>query len=203
MKTTLLLLWSLASVPLQDTCTTCQNGGPAGASGYAAGAGGFSGGHSSDAAGGGAFNGQYGYSEAYDEFNSPCRNCRRGGCKSCCKDSTCNMYQHFPYQPDNHGYYYFRPYNYTAVWAHQQWTAQIGGDPRNPYSRALFIPVYEQFENAAYEPDHKPSNTLEVLPHVSRELPDLEKLLKKPEGEAAPTEAAPEATPEPPAPQNS
>ena len=109
------------------------------------------------------------------------------------------MYQHYPYQPDNHGYYYFHPYNYTAVWQQQQWIATIGGDPRNPYSRTVFIPVYEQFENTNYEPDNKPSNTLQVLPHVSKELPDLEKLLKKPEVEGDMPPAT-EATPEPPAP---
>ncbi|MES2789306.1 MAG: hypothetical protein V4719_06770 [Planctomycetota bacterium] len=195
MKTTLLLLWSLASLPLQDTCTTCQ-GVPGGAAAGAYGSS-FNGGTNNGA--NGQMNGEFGMSDGYGDLNSPCRDCRRGRCKSCCKDSTCDMYQHFPYIPDNHGYYYFRPYNYTAVWQHQQWIAQIGGDPRNPYSRSLFIPVYEQFENAAYEPDHKPSNTLSVLPHVYKELPDLEKLLKKPEGDMPP---ATDATPQPPAPQN-
>lgn len=201
MKTTLLLLWSLASFPLQDNCTSCQ--GIAGGMGNGAyGSNGF--GYSDPNGGAGAvagMSGQFGLSDGggYGDFNSPCRDCRggKGRCHSCCKDSTCNMYQHYPYLPDNHGYYYFHPYNYTAVWQHQQWVTTIGGDPRNPYSRTVFIPVYEQFENTTYEPDNKPSNTLQVLPHVSKELPDLEKLLKKTE-EDMPT--ATDTVPEPPAP---
>ena len=194
MKTTLLLLWSLASFPLQDNCA-CQGG----AAGLGAGAAGAYGSNSygysnsgSDMSGG--LNGQFGMSDGYGDFNSPCRDCRKkskGGC-NCCKDSTCNMYQHYPYPPDNHGYYYFRPYNYTAVWEHQQWATTIGGDPRNPYSRSMFIPVYEQFENTTYEPDAKPSSTLAVLPHVTKELPDLEKLLKKSDEEMPPMDTVPE-----------
>ncbi len=201
MKTTLLLLWSLAGLPLQETCVTCQGG--AGASSGIVSGGGNS--MSRTAAG---VSGAYGMSDGgslgngsgagYGDFNSPCRNCNKG---RCCKDSTCDMHQHYPYEPDNHGYYYFRPYNYTAVWKHQQWTATIGGDPRNPYSRALFIPVYEQFENTTYEPDSKPSTTLAPLPHVSRELPDLEKLIKRPDGDM-PVAPTPADVPAPPAPQN-
>lgn len=199
MNTTLLLLWSLASLSLQDTSCACQ-GGPGGMGPGAAGYG-FSDPNSAPGASVG-LSGQFGMSDGYGDMNSPCRDCRggrggRGGCKNCCKDSTCNMYQHFPYQPDNHGYYYFRPYNYTAVWQHQQWIATIGGDPRNPYSHSVFIPVYEQFENTTYEPDSKPSQTLQVLPHVSKELPDLEKLLKKSDEDMPP---ATDAVPEPPAP---
>lgn len=211
MSTTLLLLCSLASFPLQDSCA-CQ-GGPGGmgmgaAGAYGSGSSGYGGQNS-----GSGMTGQFGLSDGgYGDFNSPCRDCRRGGrrgncegndnCRdggcNCCKDSKCDMYLHFPYQPDNHGYYYFHPYNYTAVWEHQQWVATIGGDPRNPYSRTVFIPVYEQFENTTYEPDAKPSSTLSVLPHVSKELPDLEKLLKKPEAEGDMPPAT--ETPEPPAP---
>ncbi len=198
MKTTLLLLWSLASFPLQDNCA-CQGGAAGmgaygsnayGSNGYGANGYGYNDGNAGAA---GALNGQFGMSDGYGDFNSPCRDCRKckSGC-SCCKDSTCNMYQHYPYPPDNHGYYYFRPYNYTAVWEHQQWITTIGGDPRNPYSRSVFIPVYEQFENTTYEPDSKPSNTLSVLPHVTKELPDLEKLLKKTDEEMPTTDTVPE-----------
>lgn len=131
MKTTLLLLWSLASFPLQDNCTSCQGvAGSMGAGAYSSNGHGYS----DPNAGAGSvagMSGQFGMSdgEGYGEFNSPCRDCRggKGRCHSCCKDSTCNMYQHYPYQPDNHGYYYFHPYNYTAVWQHQQWITTIGG----------------------------------------------------------------------------
>ncbi len=181
MKISLLLLWSLINTSLQNTDCNCSVGAGSAQNGSAD-----------------------GFSDGYGDLNSPCRDCRgKGGggrgCKDCCRDSKCNMYQHFPYQPDNHGYYYFHPYNYTHVWKHQQWVTTIGGDPRNPYSRAVFIPIYEQFENTTYEPDHKPSATLSTLPTISRQLPDLEKLIK------GATEAAPEPTPAeapPPATEN-
>lgn len=187
MKISLLLLWSLINTSLQGTSCNCAAGATAGLNGA-----------------------QAGFSDGYGDLNSPCMDCRGrgrcnggncnggggGGCQRCCRDSTCNMYQHYPYQPVNHGYYYFHPYNYTHVWQHQQWVTTIGGDPRNPYSRALFIPIYEQFENTTYEPDHKPSATLSTMPHVSRQLPDLEKLIRGNPDDApmegpAPTEAPP------------
>ena len=122
----------------------------------------------------------------YDEFSSPCGKCRggRGRCRTCCKDSTCNMHPHYAYQPEHHGYYYFRPYNYTNVLAHQSVVAQWGGDPRSPYSRAMFIPVYEQFENTTYEPNSKPSQSLSTLPNLSKTLPNLDELVKKNAGTA-------------------
>lgn len=178
MKLTLLVLWSLINTPLQNTDCNCQVG-----AGY-------------------SINPQSsGFSDGYGALNSPCRDCRgcgKRGCKTCCKDSTCNMYQHYPYQPDNHGYYYFRPYNYPYVWKHQQWVANVGADPRNPYTRAMFIPVYEQFENTTYEPDHKPSSTLSTLPNIGRQLPDLEELMKAPMGDAPNAVDVPAPTPAPP-----
>lgn len=196
MKLTLLLLWSLGSASLHDACTSCQQTGPVVGDSYQSGLHG--------PAGIGGSNTQF------NEFTSPCGDCnacngdglgrcnRRGRCKSCCKDSTCNMYLHFPYEPDNHGLYYFAPYNYTMVWKHQQWITTIGGDPRNPYGRAMFTPVYEQFENTVYEPDLKPSQTLSTLPAVSRKLPELESLMRRPDG-AIPT-PVPTAEPTPAAP---
>jgi hypothetical protein len=218
MKLTLLLLWSLGSAPLYDACQSCQTGGPGPADGayqsapyqsspFGAPAGAFGPGGAS-----------IGSTAQFNEFSSPCGDynggngggvgrCNgRGRCQSCCKDSTCNMYQHYPYFPTNHGYYYFAPYNYTMVWAHQQWITTIGGDPRNPYTRAMFIPIYEQFENTVYEPDHKPSQTLNPLPGISKKLPDLEDLIKRPEGDiptAVPTEpTTPAPVPNPPVPDS-
>lgn len=205
MKLTLLLLWSLGSAPLQDVCATCQPGGVNTVdNGY----------QSSPYGPAGMGNGPV---SQFNEFSSPCGDCNggyggglgrcngRGRCKSCCKDSTCNMFQHYPYVPDNLGYYYFAPYNYQMVWRHQQWITTVGGDPRNPYTRAMFIPVYEQFENTVYEPDHKPSQTLNTLPTISKKLPDLESLLRKPEGDIptnVPVDPAPPApVPNPPKPE--
>lgn len=142
-------------------------------------------------------------SSAFTHFHSPCSDCnsggnsRRGRCrgKVCCRDSTCDMFQHYPYLPKNHGFYYQQPYNYSAVWKHQQWAAQIGGDPRNPYSTAMFLPIYDQFESSAYETEQPPRNQLKTLPGLSRVLPDLESLLPKreptPDGEN-PNQAEPE-----------
>lgn len=206
MKLTLLLLWSLGSVPLHDACSTCAPDG-AGWSGQPIPAAPYHG------VGTGPVS-------QFNEFSSPCGDCyggdgygrcnRRGrGNRPCC-DSTCDMHQHYPYVPDNLGYYYFAPYNYTMVWKHQQWITTIGGDPRNPYSRSMFIPVYEQFENTVYEPDLKPSQTLSTLPNLSKPLPELDALLRRPEGagpiplppvEADPVTPAPEApAPEVPVP---
>lgn len=143
----------------------------------------------------------------FNEFTSPCGDCnggyggdRRNGCRgcrggSCCRDSTCDMRQHAPYAPNNHGYYYFAPYNYAMIWQHQKWIISVGGDPRNPYSRAMFIPVYEQLENTMYDPDSKPSQTLSPLVPVSKKLPELESLIKKPSEGEIPTTGPDEPTP--------
>jgi len=114
----------------------------------------------------------------FSEFSSPCNRCKGRRCKTCCKDSTCNLYPHYAYPPEHGGYYYFRPYNYTNVLAHQQTVTLWGGDARNPYSRAMFVPVYEQFENTTYEPNNKPSQALGTLPELAKKLPDIEDLLK-------------------------
>lgn len=194
MKLTLLLLWSLVSTQVPNTNTAnvnptascnCQGGQGYGLDPNSMGF--------SNVSGNGYRNGS---GNGYGDMNSPCRDCRKG---KCCKDSTCNMYQHYPYFPANHGYYYFRPYNYPYVWKHQQSVANVGGDPRNPYTKAMFIPVYEQFENTTYEPDNKPSSTLNTLPHIGRGLPDLEKLIKVPAGEGEPNAVdVPAPTPAPP-----
>jgi hypothetical protein len=41
-----------------------------------------------------------------------------------------------------HGYYYFRPYHHSHIAAHQAVVAGWGGDPRNPYSNAIYRAVY-------------------------------------------------------------
>jgi hypothetical protein len=66
-----------------------------------------------------------------------------GGHPLSCR-STCDMPPHTPYLPELHGYYYFRPYNYTHVAEHQAFVKGFGADPRNPYSDGIFKKVYEQ-----------------------------------------------------------
>jgi hypothetical protein len=41
------------------------------------------------------------------------------------------------YYPESHGYYYFQPYNYQHLPAHQQFVASFGGDIRNPYDVSI------------------------------------------------------------------
>jgi hypothetical protein len=45
-----------------------------------------------------------------------------------------DFYPHYPYLPAYHGYYYFRPYNHMHVEEAAALVAQMGGDPRAPYS---------------------------------------------------------------------
>ena len=56
--------------------------------------------------------------------------------------STCNMSPHVMYYPEAHGYYYFRPYNWPRVVAHQQIVTRWGGDWRDPYKNDVFERVY-------------------------------------------------------------
>jgi hypothetical protein len=56
--------------------------------------------------------------------------------------SPCNMSQHYPYWPKDHGYYYFRPYNMVHVSIQRDVAASWGEDPRNPYAHAVFDRVY-------------------------------------------------------------
>lgn len=98
-----------------------------------------------------------------------------GGCKDECKDckkllkySTCDLYPHYPYYPKDHGYYYFRPYNYIHVLEHQQTVLKWGGDPRNPYSTQVLANLFVNVQH--------PVSTPLRLQGVS--LPHLEDLLK-------------------------
>jgi hypothetical protein len=85
---------------------------------------------------------------AYGDYNV-CRSCRGHAgplgrwCSAC---SPCNMPSPYHYYPDSHGYYYFRPYNFTHVPQHQAFVQSYGGDPRNPYSNVIFQDVYLQVE---------------------------------------------------------
>lgn len=56
----------------------------------------------------------------------------------------CNMSQRFPYWPQYHGNYYFRPYHMQRVIEQRQIATSWGEDPRNPYGNLVFDRVYEQ-----------------------------------------------------------
>jgi hypothetical protein len=59
------------------------------------------------------------------------------------------MYPHFPYRVEPQGYYYFRPYNWFHIPAHQGQVQAYGGDPRHPYANTLFRDVYRAAEQEA------------------------------------------------------
>ncbi len=77
-----------------------------------------------------------------------------------------NLHPHYPYFPIYHGYYYFRPYNFTHVRPAAALAAQMGGDPKAPYSVAFLKPYF-------------PIKTVEPLPviPVKDRFPLLEDVL--------------------------
>lgn len=116
-----------------------------------------------------------------------------GGCPTCptgldededdcvCKlGSTCDMFPHYAYYPRLHGYYYFRPYNYTAIAEHQQTAACMGLDPRMPYSLANFQRIDSTFPRQ-FTPQQSPLGS--ALPQGSG-LPELESLVEPKVGPA-------------------
>lgn len=103
----------------------------------------------------------------WSKFHGPCR-------------STCDMPPHFPYYPQYHGYYYFRPYNWEHVWMHQALAPMLGESPYTPYATTAFQPIY-----AELPPEELPDRqTLPLTPGLERGLPSLEYLLREPEEEA-------------------
>ncbi|MDX1970522.1 MAG: hypothetical protein SFV23_25355 [Planctomycetaceae bacterium] len=102
--------------------------------------------------------------------------CDEDDTKICKLSSTCDLYPHYAYYPRYHGYYYFRPYNYTMIAEHQAFAQCIGLDPRTPYSLANFNAIYSTFP-IQFTPARSPVGT--ALPHGSG-LPQLEDLLEKP-----------------------
>lgn len=107
------------------------------------------------------------------------------GCR--CR-TTCNMYQHYPYFPTFHGYYYFRPYHWTYIRRDQEIAARLGEDPRFPYQTTVFDYVYDALGIEAKEDAELP-----LLPRLEAGLPNLEDLLNKPNA----PEPAPENQPQP------
>jgi len=106
-----------------------------------------------------------------------------GNCHDCCLrrmhyychfHTTGDMYPHFPYYPEHHGYYYFRPYNYTNVLKHRVQGLQLGVNPGNPYSVSMLDPLFDQvaLTNMGHDDDY------DMLPLQGTSLPDLEEVLK-------------------------
>ena len=63
------------------------------------------------------------------------------------------MPQHYAYYPPMHGYYYFHPYHYSHVPAHQDFAGRIGIDPRNPYANDFFKTVYAEYRSSQFRAD--------------------------------------------------
>lgn len=110
--------------------------------------------------------------------NNDCNTCKfkkRGWLN---EKTTGDMYPHYPYTPAYHGYYYFRPYNYTNILRQKGEVVALGGDPRAPYSHKMFIPIYAQIDLTAYEESPANGENLPVLEPIHSPLPSLESILK-------------------------
>ena len=93
------------------------------------------------------------------------------------KNTTGDMPPHYAYPPANHGYYYFRPYNYISILDHQQRALSMGGDPRAPYANKVFERVYAESDSGAYEAGSAGARL--PLPAANFDgLPDLIETLK-------------------------
>jgi hypothetical protein len=108
--------------------------------------------------------------------------------------SPCNMYQHYPYWPKDHGYYYFRPYHMMHVVQQRELAASWGEDPRNPYAHKVFDRVYEALraDEAAGAEVLPPAGTTPPAAAPSESIPSP--------SDAAP-QPGPSLTPAPPVPQ--
>jgi len=95
------------------------------------------------------------------------RGCRIGGvhhhkcCGHVCVHTTGDMHPHYAYQPEHHGYYYFRPYNYVNVLEQKQLVVALGGDFKSPYSLAMFDGIYADFEATVPPLPEQPSPLVE------------------------------------------
>lgn len=87
-----------------------------------------------------------------EDCHPRCHKHHRRGCWRCCVRSTCDMVPHLWYYPENHGYYYFRPYCYTHVATQQEFIKSVEGDPHSPYADGLFERLYEEMGSAAVKP---------------------------------------------------
>ncbi len=58
-----------------------------------------------------------------------------------------DMPQHYPYFPNAHGYYYYRPYNVIHIPQQQEMINRWGLDPRNTMDNRFFERIYQEQEN--------------------------------------------------------
>lgn len=124
--------------------------------------------------------GTHGYSpaEVYvgDGYGYGCNECEEEDDGHCCRcKSTCNMPQHYPYPPAFHGYYYFRPYNYTNVLRDRDTVLQLQGDVNAPYWDGMFNHVYAA---GVYEEDMGSERVSTPIIYVDKQLPNLEDIVR-------------------------
>ncbi|MFK7776494.1 MAG: hypothetical protein QM501_00045 [Gimesia sp.] len=119
--------------------------------------------------------------------NGLCDACGSGFCNGCCHlkkhgwlniSTSGDMYPHYPYTPAYHGYYYFRPYNYSNILRQKGEVVALGGDPKAPYSHKMFIPIYEQIDLTSYEEFPSNGQSVPILEPINTPLPSLEEILK-------------------------
>jgi len=108
----------------------------------------------------------------YDPYCGACWTCGPLGVLH----STCDMPLHFAYYPAHHGYYYFRPYNYTHVLADQAIAPTLGGDWRMPYATLQFRDMYAAMQIGRPVAEDL-SMTIKPVSPMSPRLPKLEELL--------------------------
>ena len=109
------------------------------------------------------------------DCHSSCNGCEEDDDGHCCRcHSTCDMPQHFPYPPVYHGYYYFRPYNYTNVLRDRTTVLQLQGDVNAPYWNGMFDEIYAA---GVYEEDMGHSQVPAPIIYVDKQLPDLEEIV--------------------------
>ncbi|MEW4490026.1 hypothetical protein AB1L42_18225 [Thalassoglobus sp. JC818] len=97
-----------------------------------------------------------------------------GKLKWCRVWTTGDMYPHYPYRPEHHGYYYFRPYNYVNVLEQRETGLRLGENRNHPYSTEVFDEVYEEMYATTYPP--APLTETDWLPDTDQ-IPNLEDLL--------------------------
>jgi len=98
-------------------------------------------------------------------------------CSLCCRkshwESTCDMPPHYPYAPVYHGYWAFKPYNYTSILRQQHTGASWGLLPFAPYAPGALEKLYADRGADLVKPAPSP------VPPRGEQLPRLIDLLQK------------------------
>lgn len=105
-------------------------------------------------------------------YSPCCKPCRPGKWNDPCKYGTCDLYPHFAYRPESHGYYYFRPYNWMHYDQHRQ--ALPGTDWKFPHSNKPFASIEKSFAEAGKTGTANSDQVAGVI----KSLPKVEAILK-------------------------